>query len=153
MDVCNQPWLCDYLKRPARIIPRRTVRYPMPAMPLPATPSIAISVDCFGPLPVTPRGSTLPFTDRLSSRVDTFAISSTEFTNEDTINVLNNKCIPRGDVHTRQSRTTASSSSRSFRKLSRQVSRGSQNRHQLLQSERVGYVNHTMARLLAMVIN
>ena len=47
-------------------------------MPLPEGPGIAVSVDYFGHLPVTPRGNTyiLLFTNRLSHRADIFPVTS-----------------------------------------------------------------------------
>ena len=46
------------LKCQARKTPRLTVRWPIISMPLPEGSGIDISVDYFGPLPVTPRGNT-----------------------------------------------------------------------------------------------
>ena len=65
-------------------------------MPLPTGPGVAVSVDCFGPLPVTPRGNTyiLLFTDRFSRRADMFPVTAAEFTAEGTANILVNQCIP-----------------------------------------------------------
>ena len=89
-------------------------------MPLPEGPDIAISVDYFGPLPVTPRGNTyiLLITDRLSRRADMFAVTTTESTAEGTANILVNHTFPYGGVQAPYSRTTASSSAPSFHKLS-----------------------------------
>ena len=62
-------------------------------MPLPEGPGVAISVDYFGPLPVTPRGNTyiLLITDRFSRRADRFAVIAAEFTVEGTVTILVNK--------------------------------------------------------------
>ena len=59
-------------------------------MPLPKGPGVAVSVDYFGPLPVTPRGNTyiLLFTDRFSRRADMFPVTSVEFTAEGAANIL-----------------------------------------------------------------
>ena len=64
-------------------------------MPLPEGSGIAISVDYFGPLPVTSRGNTyiLLITDRFSRRVDMFPRTPAEFTAEGTANILVNKFI------------------------------------------------------------
>ena len=64
-------------------------------MPLPEGPGIAISVDYFGPLPVTSRGNTyiLLITYRFSRRADMFAVIAAEFTAEGTANILVNKFI------------------------------------------------------------
>ena len=72
-------------------------------MPLPEGPGVVISVDYFGPLPVTPRGNTciLLITDRFSRRADMFPVTAAEFTAEGTANVLVKKYIPlRGCPHT-----------------------------------------------------
>ena len=65
-------------------------------MPLPKGPGIAISVDYFGPLPVTPRGNTyiLRIIDRFSRRADMFAVTAAEFTADATANILATQCIP-----------------------------------------------------------
>ena len=72
MNVCTLWWLRHCLKCQARKTPRLTVRWPIISMPLPDGPGIAISVDYFGPLPVTPRGNTriLLITDRFSRRAE-----------------------------------------------------------------------------------
>ena len=65
-------------------------------MPLPKGPGIAISVDYFGPLPVTPRGNTyiLLITDRFRLRADKFAVTAAEFTAEGPADILVNQYIP-----------------------------------------------------------
>ena len=64
-------------------------------MPLPEGPGTAVSVDYFGPLPVTPRGNTyiLLFTDRFSRRADMYAVTAAEFTAEGTADILINRYI------------------------------------------------------------
>ena len=64
-------------------------------MPLPEGPGVAISVDYFGPLPVTPRGKTyiLLVTDRFSRRTDMFPVTAIEFTAEGTANIQVNLYI------------------------------------------------------------
>ena len=66
-------------------------------MLLPEGPGIAVSVDYFGPLPVTPRSNTyiLLFTDRFSRRPDIHVVTAAEFTAEGTANILINRYIPR----------------------------------------------------------
>ena len=88
-------------------------------MPLPEGPGVVISVDYFGPLPVTPRGNTciLLITDRFSRRADMFPVSAAEFTAEGTANILANKYIPLWGIRAPYSRTTACSSAPSFHKL------------------------------------
>ena len=58
MNVCTRWWRRHCLKFQAPKTPRLTVRWPIISMPLPEGPGIAISVDYFDPLPVTPRGNT-----------------------------------------------------------------------------------------------
>ena len=96
MNVCTRWWLRHCLKRQARKTPRLTDRWPTISMPLPEGPGVAISVDYFGPLPVTPRGNTyiLPITDRFSRRADMFPVTAAEFTAEGTANILVNKFVP-----------------------------------------------------------
>ena len=96
MAVCTRLWLRHYLKYQARKTPRLTVRWPIISMPLPEGPGIAISVDYFGSVPVTPRGNTyiLLITDRFSRRADMFAVTAAESTAEGTANILVNKYIP-----------------------------------------------------------
>ena len=57
-------------------------------MPLPEGPGVAIRVDYFGPLPVTPRDNTyiLLITDRVSRRANMF-VTAAEFTAEGTATV------------------------------------------------------------------
>ena len=96
MNICPRSWLCHSLKCQARKTPRLTVRWPIISMPLPEGPGVAISVDYFGPLPVTSRGNTyiLLITDRFSRRADMFPVTAAEFTAEGTTNVLVYKYIP-----------------------------------------------------------
>ena len=65
-------------------------------MPLPEDPGVAVSVDYFGPLLVTPRGNSyiLLFTDRFSRRADMFPVTGVEFTGEGIANNLVNQHIP-----------------------------------------------------------
>ena len=64
------------------------IRWPIISLPLPDGPGAAVSVDYFGPLPVTPRGNAyiLLFTDRFSHRADMFPVTAAEFTAEGTVN-------------------------------------------------------------------
>ena len=96
MNACTRWWLRYCLKCQARKTPRLTVRWPIIFVPVQEGPGIAISVDYFGPLPVTPRGNTciLLITDRFSRRADMFAVTAPEFTAEGTANILVNQYIP-----------------------------------------------------------
>ena len=82
MSICTRWWLCHCLKCQAQKKSWLTVRWPVISMPLPEGPGIAVSVDYFGPLPVTPRGNTyiLLFTDRFSRRADMHGVTAAEFT-------------------------------------------------------------------------
>ena len=158
MNVCTLWWLRHCLKCRAQKTPRLTVRWPIISMPLPEGPGIAVSVDYFGPLPVTPRGNTyiLLFTDRFSRRADMFPVTAAEFTAEGTANILVNQYIPLWGCP----RTILSDNGLQFcSKLSQAV-------YQLLGVHKlatssyhpncnggVERVNHTMAQTLAMVVN
>ena len=127
-------------------------------MPLPTGPGVAVSVDCFDPLPVTPRGNTciLLFTDRFSPRADMFPVTAAEFTAEGTADILVNQYIPLLECP----RTILSDNGLQFcSKLSQAV-------YQLLGVYKldtssyhpkcnggVERVNHTMAQMLATVVN
>ena len=84
------------LKCQARKTSRLTVRWPTLTIQLPNGPGISVSVDYFGPLPITARGNSyiLLFTDRFSRRADMFAVTAAEYTAEGTANILVNRFIP-----------------------------------------------------------
>ena len=96
MSVNTRWWLRHCLQGQARKSSRQTARWPILSLPLPSGPGIAISVDYFGPLPVTSKGNCdiLLFTDLFSPRADMYAVSAAEFTAEGTADVLVNKYIP-----------------------------------------------------------
>ena len=96
MEACTKWWVRRCLKRQARKTSRQTVRWPVLPIPLPNSPGVAVSVDYFGPLPITARGNSyiLLFTDRFSRRADMFAVTTAEFTAESTANILVNRFIP-----------------------------------------------------------
>lgn len=72
MSICTKWWIRHCLRCQARKSSRQTARWPILSLPLPSGPGVSVSVDYFGPLPVTPRGNTyiLLFTDRFSRRAD-----------------------------------------------------------------------------------
>ena len=82
--------MCRCLRGQARKTPRQTVCWPVLPNPLPNSPGVAVSVDYFGPLPITARGNSyiLLFKDRFSRRADMFAVTTAEFTVEGTANIL-----------------------------------------------------------------
>ena len=158
MNMCTRWWLRHGLKCQARKTPRLTVRWPIITLPLPEGPGVAVSVDYFGPLPVTPRGNIyiLLFTDRFSRRADMFPVTAAEFTAEGTATILVNEYIPLWGF----ARTILSDNGlQSCSKLSQAV-------YQLLGVHKlatssynpncnggVERVNHTMAQMLAMVVD
>ena len=96
MSIYTRWWLHHCLKCQARKTSRLTVRWPVISMPLPEGPGIAVSVDYFSPLSVTPRGNTyiLLLADHFSRRADMYAVTAAEFTAEGTANILINRYIP-----------------------------------------------------------
>ena len=96
MSISNRWWLRHYLKYQARKTPPLTVRWPVISTPLPPGPGIAVSMDCFRPTPVTPRGNTciLFFTNRFSRRTDMSTVAAAQFIAESTANALTNRHIP-----------------------------------------------------------
>ena len=96
MEVCTKWGVRHCLKCQAREISRRTIIWPTLSIPLPNGPGISVSVDYFGPLPITARGSSyiLLFTDLFSRRVDMFAVTAAKFTAEGTAIILINRFIP-----------------------------------------------------------
>ena len=127
-------------------------------MPLPEGPVIAISVDYFGSVPVTPRGNTyiLLITDRFSRRADMFAAIAAEFAAEGTAIILVNKYIPQWGCP----RTILSDNGlQFFSKLSQAVYHFLRVRKLATSSYHsngnggVERVNHTVAQMLAMVVN
>ena len=127
-------------------------------MPPPQGPGVAVSVDYFGPLPVTSQSSTdmLLFIDRFSRRDDMFLVTAAEFTAEGTANIRVYQYIPLWGFP----RTILSDNGLLFcSKLSQAV-------YQLLGVHKlatssyhpkcnggVERVNNTIALMLAMVVN
>ena len=96
MEACTKWWVRRCLKCQARKTSRQTVRWPILSISLPNSPGVAVSVDYFGPLPITVLGNAyiLLFTDRFSRRADMFTVTTAEFTAEGTANILVNHFIP-----------------------------------------------------------
>ena len=57
MEAFTKWWVRRCLKCQARKTSRQTVRWPVLPIPLPNSPGVAVSVDYFGPLPITARGN------------------------------------------------------------------------------------------------
>ena len=158
MEVCTRWWVRRCLKCQARKTSRQTVRWPVLPIPLPNSPGVAVSVDYFGPLPITARGNSyiLLFTDRFRRRADMFAVTTAEFTAEGTANILVNRFIPLwGCPSTLLSQygsqfcarlATAVYKLLGIHKLTTSAYHPSGNGG-------VERVNHTMAQMLAMVCN
>ena len=95
MSTCIRWCLRHCLKCQARKTSRLTVRWPIASTPLPEGPDIAVGVDCFSPLPVTPRGNTyILLFSHFSRRADMYAVTAAEFTAEGTANTMINRYIP-----------------------------------------------------------
>ena len=62
---------------------------------MPNSSGITVSVDYFGPLPLTPRGNAyiLLFTDRFRHRADMFAVPAAQFMATGTADILIDKYI------------------------------------------------------------
>ena len=56
MEVCTKWWVRRCLKCQVRKTSRQTIRWPTLSIPLPNGPGISVSVDYFGPLPITAQG-------------------------------------------------------------------------------------------------
>ena len=85
MNISTRWWLRQCLQCQARKSPRQTTRLPIASLPLPSRPGIAISIDYFGPVPVTPKANSyILLTDRFSRRANMYAVSAAEFTAEST---------------------------------------------------------------------
>ena len=92
MIVCTKWWVRRCPKCQARKSSCQTIRWPTFSIPLPNGPGISVSVDYFGPLPITARRNSyiLLLKDRFSRRADMFAVTAAEFTAEGTANILVN---------------------------------------------------------------
>ena len=158
MNVCSRRWLRHCFKCQARKTPRLTVRWPIITMSPTKDPGVAVSVDYFGPLPVIPRGNTyvLLFTDCFSRRADMIPVNAAEFTAESTANILVNQYIPLWGCP----RTILSDNGLHCRAKLSQAECQLLGAHKLATSSyhpicngSVERRNHTMAHVLAMVVN
>ena len=96
MDVSTRWWLRRSLKCQAHKTSRQTIRWPTLSLPIPIGPGILVSVDYFGPLPITLGGNShiLLSTDRFSRRAEMYAAAKAEFTASDTADILVDRYIP-----------------------------------------------------------
>ena len=162
MSICTRWWLRHFLKCQARKTPRLTVRWPVNSITLRPGLGIAVSVDKFEPLPVTPRGNThtskyiLLFTDRFSRCADIFVITAAEFRAEGTANILINRYIPRwGCPRSILSDNGLLFCSNFFHVVYEilGVQKIATSYYHPSGNGGVEHVNHTMAQMLAMVVN
>ena len=158
MEACTKWWVRRCLKCQARKTSRQTVRWPILPIPLPNSPGIAVSVDYFGPLPITARGNSyiLLFTDRFSRRADMFAVTTAEFTAEGTANILVNRFIPLWGcpstlVSDNGPQFCARLATAVFKLLG--IHKLTTSAYHPSGNGGVERVNHTMAQMLAMVCN
>ena len=158
MSTSTRWWLRHCLQCQARKSSRQTARWPIHTLPLQSDPGITISVDYFGPLPVTPKGNSyiIFFTDRFSRRADRYAVVAVELTAEGTTEILVNKYVPLWGCPV----SVLSDNGLQFcSKLFHAV-------YKLLGSRKIGAssyhpngndgverVNHTMTQMLAMVVS
>ena len=158
MDISVRWWVRHCFKCQARKTSRLTVRWPVISLPLPNGPGQAVSVDYFGPLPVTPRGNSyiLLFTDRFSRRADMYAVTAAEFTAEGTADIFINKYItlwgcPATLLSDNGLQFCSKLSQAVYRRLKvRKIATSSFHPNGNGGTERV---NHTMAQMLSMVVN
>ena len=158
MEACTKWWVRRRLKCQARKTSRETVRWPTFPIPLPNSPGVAVSVDYFGPLPITARGNSyiLLFTDRFSRRADMFAVTTAQLTAEGTANILVNRFTPlRGCPSTLLSDNGPQFCARlatAVNKLLR-IHKLTTSAYHPSGNGGVERVNYTMAQMLAMAYN
>ena len=157
MNVCTRWWLRHCLMCQARKNPPLTVRWPIISMPLPEGPGVAVSADYVGPLPVTPPGNTSCCSSIASVAGPTCSpVTAAEFTAEGTANILVHQYILLWGCP----RTILSYNGLQF------CSKPSLAVHQLFGVHKlatssyhtncnggVKRINHTMAQMLAMIVN
>ena len=158
MDISARWWIRRCLKCQARKTSRQTIRWPTLSMPLPNSPGITVSVDYFGPLPLTPRGNLyiLLFTDRFSRRADMYAVTAANFTAAGTADILIDQYITLWGCPV----TLISDNGQQFcSKLSRaiyarlRISKIDTSAYHPSTNGGVERVNHVLAQMLSMVVN
>ena len=96
-------WIRRCLYCQARKTSRQTIRWPTTLMPLPSGSGQIVSVDYFGPLPITRNGNKhiLLYTDRFSRHTAAYAVTQDERTAEGTARIFVEQNIPYwGRPHT-----------------------------------------------------
>ena len=96
LDQSVRWWIRRCLFCQARKTSRQTIRWPTTLMPLPSGPGQIVSVDYFGPLPITRNGNKhiLLYTDRFSRRIAAYAVTQDERTAEGTARIFVEQYIP-----------------------------------------------------------
>ena len=97
LDQSVRWWIRRCLFCQARKTSRQTIRWPTTLMPLPSGPGQIVSVDYFGPLPITRNGNkqTLLYTDRFSRPIAaSYAVTQDERTAEGTARIFVEQYIP-----------------------------------------------------------
>ena len=96
LDQSVRWWIRRCLFCQARKTSRQTIRWPTTLMPLPSSPGHIVSVDYFGPLPITRNGKKhiLLYTDRFSRHIAAYAVTQDECTAEGTARIFVEQYIP-----------------------------------------------------------
>ena len=96
LDQSVRWWIRRCLFCQAQKTSRQTIRWPTKLMPLPSGPGQIVSVDYFGPLPITRNGNkhTLLYTDRFSRHIAAHTVTQGERTAEGTARIFVEQYIP-----------------------------------------------------------
>ena len=96
LDQSVRWWIRRCLFGQARKTSRQTIRWPTTLMPLPSGPGQIVSVDYFGPLPITRKGNKhiLLYTDRFSRHIAAYGVTQDERTAEGTARIFVEQYIP-----------------------------------------------------------
>ena len=96
LDQSVRWWIRRCLFCQARKTSRQTIRWSTTLMPLPSGPGQIVSVDYFGPLPITRKGNKhiLLFTDKFSPHIAAYAVTQDERTAEGTARIFVEQYIP-----------------------------------------------------------
>ena len=153
MEVSTEWWVPGCLK--CRKKSHQTIHWSTLSMALSNSPAIS---DYFGSLPITARGNSyiFLFTDRSSLRADMFAVTAAKFTVEGTANILVNRFYPLcGCPFTLLSdnglQVCAQPATTVYKLLG--VHKLTTSAYAPSGNGGVERMNHTMARILAMVCN
>ena len=100
LDQSVRWWIRRCLFCQARKTSRQAIRWPTTLMPLPSGPGQIVSVDYFGPLPITRNGNKhiLLYTDRFSGHIAAYAETQDERTAEGTARIFVEQYNPQATV-------------------------------------------------------